>query len=164
MASRSTGIGQARRQVALDRDPGFGELQLQVVEHRLQDRIEVLLDQLEGLGAGELEQVGGELLDAVELLDGVLQVRAQLRSLRQLASDVLDGGADAGQGVADLVGDDRRQVADRGEAVDAPLELDFPDRLGDVVEGEERGHRPLGLGRRRASAAPEGTPCSRTPA
>ena len=71
----------------------------------------------------------------------------RVESWRHLAPDVLDGRADPGQGVADLVGDDRREVADRGEAVDAALELHLAHRLGDVVEGQDGRDRSLGLGR-----------------
>ena len=136
IASGSIGDpGQLGRQVRLDQNAGARELSGEGVEDLLDHLIDVPVDPLEVLRPGELEQVGRELLDPVELLDDVLEVLAK-RSV-DLRADELDRRPDAGQRIADLVGDDGREVADRGEPVEPALELEFPDRLGDVVEGED---------------------------
>ena len=97
------------------------------------------LGQIEGLlllGArpGVLQQVGDQAVEAVHLAHGDVDQLPALAVGPGRPAQHLDRSRDAGQRVADLVGDARRQPPDRGQAL-GPLHLDLhAAQLGQILE------------------------------
>ena len=90
-----------------------------------------------GAGAGVFEQVGDQPVEPVHLAHGDVDQLAALAVRPRRPPQHLDRSRDAGQRVADLVGDARGQPADRGQPLGA-LHLDLhPPQLGQVLEVDD---------------------------
>ena len=110
-----------------------------------QHGVQVAGGEVLGVGPRELEQPGDDLLEPIDLVDQA--VERLVVGPDDPALPELDGRADAGQGVADLVRDARQQLAQRRQALAPPqlglepvaldrLAADGPREAGGQSEGQ----------------------------
>ncbi len=99
--------------------------------------VEVGSAKLRGLGARRLQQVADDAVDAHHFLAHVLEHIAGRAFLRQVAPDNVHDAGNAGQGVADFVGESGGQLAQGGKVLGAGhlgvvQALDFGARLAQL--------------------------------
>ena len=106
--------------------------------------------------AREGEETGDDAVDAVHLGEQVVDEDGLLRALLEVRAEILDRAADAGQGVADLMGCPGGQLPQGGqplgpvETAHALASLAQEQRVvqGEAEEGQEVAEKVLALGRR----------------
>ena len=106
----------------------------------------------------EGEQTGDDAVDAVHLGQQLVHEDGLLRALLEVGTEVLDRAADAGQGIADLVGRPGGQLPQRGQPLGpvetahalASLAQEQGVVQGEAEEGQEVAEKVLALGRRDA--------------